>query len=71
MPKIGAEASIAPIYALILGHMFAGADTVSGIHALVSVVEGAVLNDFLFARTVGCRFACWSVRSLVPVERAY
>jgi hypothetical protein len=56
---IGALASMAPILALVLGHIAVGAGTVFGIGALMAATDGAVLSDFSFIKTVDCMFAIW------------
>ena len=58
---LGVFASIAPIVALVIGHIALGASTAFGIGSLLAATEGAAINDFSAIRTIDVMFALWSL----------
>jgi hypothetical protein len=60
---IGALATIAPILALVLGHIALGAGAVLGIGSLLAAANGAALSDFSFIKTMDVMFSAWGLVS--------
>jgi hypothetical protein len=57
---IGAAATIAPILAMIVGHIALGAGAVFGIGSLMAAAEGAQMNDYSFIKALDVLFAVWA-----------
>ena len=60
---IGAAATIAPILAMIVGHIALGAGAVYGIGSLMAAADGAQLNDYSFIKALDLLFAIWACMS--------
>jgi hypothetical protein len=60
---IGAAATIAPILAMIVGHIALGAGAVFGIGSLMAAADGAQLNDYSFIKALDVLFAIWALVS--------
>jgi uncharacterized membrane protein YfcA len=54
---LGAAATIAPILAMIVGHIALGAGAVFGIGSLMAAADGAHLNDYSFIKALDMLFA--------------
>jgi hypothetical protein len=57
---LGAIASLAPIIALVAGHVAVGAGAMLGIDALLSAAEGAAPADLAFVTLVERMFGLWA-----------
>jgi hypothetical protein len=68
---IGAIASIAPILALVIGHLALGAGFMYGIGSLMEAADGGVLADYSFIKTIDVLFAIWSLVSAWFLWRGY
>ena len=58
---VGALVSIAPILALVFGHLALGAGAFFGIGALLAAVEGAAMNDYSVINAIDTIFALWAL----------
>ena len=58
---VGALVSVAPIVALIAGHLAVGAGAFAGIRALMAATDGAALTDLSSIHTIELIFALWSL----------
>lgn len=68
---LGVFASIAPIMALIIGHIALGASAAFGIGSLLAATEGAAMNDFSAISTIDAMFALWSLVTARFLWRGY
>jgi hypothetical protein len=60
---LGALASIAPILALIFGHLALGVGAIFGIGSLLAAADGAALSDYSFIKTMDVLFSMWGLVS--------
>ena len=58
---VGALVSIAPILALVFGHLALGAGAFFGIGALLAAVEDAAMNDYSVINATDASFALWAL----------
>jgi len=60
---VGAMATLAPIVALLAGHLALGAGAIFGIGSLLAAAEGATMNDFSFIKSIDFMFSIWALVS--------
>ena len=68
---IGAVAGIAPILALMPGHVVLGAGAALGIGSLLAATDGAVPGDFSFIKIMDALYCAWGIASAFFLARTH